>query len=132
MPVQAPERPPVVPLELAGEATPEPQPEADEGLRVIAIQHLERVRRFKLDLGAYVVGMIALTIVWAVTEYENSGGWPSRLSDGSDTGSWNPWILWVALGWGFFVALDALKTYFRRPTTEAEIAREIERLTAHR
>jgi hypothetical protein len=25
-----------------------------------------------------------------------------------------------------------LKTYFRRPTTEAEIAREIERLTAHR
>lgn len=132
MPTEAPEKAPVVTLGLATEAKPESRSEADEGLRVVAIQHLERVRRFKLDLTAYLVGMIALTIVWAVTEYENSGGWPSRLSDESDAGSWNPWILWVALGWGFFVALDALKTYFRRPTTEAEIQREIDRLTARR
>jgi hypothetical protein len=36
------------------------------------------------------------------------------------------------LGWGFLVALVVLKTYFRRPTTEAEIEREMTRLASGR
>jgi hypothetical protein len=36
------------------------------------------------------------------------------------------------VGWGFLVALDALKTHFRRPSTEAEIEREVSRLTSVR
>jgi hypothetical protein len=57
---------------------------------VVAIQHLERVRRFKLDLAAFLLGTFVLTCVWAITEYENSGGWPSRLSDNGGAGDWNP------------------------------------------
>ena len=34
----------------------------------------------------------------------------------------------VALAWGLFVAVDALKVYFDRPTTEAEIDRQVRRL----
>ena len=100
----------------------------DETLRALAVQHLERVHRFKLDVAAFLLGTIVLSCVWAITEYQNSGGWPTRLSDNGQPGDWNPWILWVILGWGSLVALDALKTYFRRPTTEAQIEREVARL----
>jgi hypothetical protein len=104
-------------------------PARDEGtLRSLALQHIERVRKFKLDLAAFIVGMLVLSGIWALTEYQNSGGWPQRLSDNGMPGDWNPWILWVLLGWGFLVALDALKTYYRRPTSEAEIERQMERL----
>lgn len=110
----------------------DPGARGEEELRRLALQHLERVRRFRLAVASYALGMVVLTAVWALTEYHNSGGWPQRLSDDGRPGDWNPWILWVAIGWGFLVALDALKTYFRRPTTEAEVDREVERLRARR
>jgi hypothetical protein len=102
--------------------------EEERELRELAIKQVERVRKFKVNLTAFLVGTFVLSCIWAITEYQNSGGWPERLSDGGNAGDWNPWILYVILGWGFFVALDAIKTYFRRPTTEAEIEREIERM----
>lgn len=37
--------------------------------------------------------------------------------------------VWVALAWGFYVVVNALAIYFRRPTDDAEIEREMERLT---
>lgn len=104
----------------------------DEALRRVAAEHLERVRKLKLDVAAFLVGIVVIGGVWAITEYQNSGGWPQRLNDEGRPGDWNPWILWVVLGWGFLVALDALKTFFRRPTTEAEIDREVERLKGRR
>ena len=45
-------------------------------------------------------------------------------------GDWEPWILYVALIWGLVVGIAALKAYFDRPTTEAEVDREIRRLRA--
>jgi len=101
--------------------------EEDE-LRTLARKQIKRRRRLELRASAYVAGMLVLTAVWAVTEYLRADGWPERLSHNGNPGDWSPWIIWVALVWGFYVAMTALAIHFRRPTTEAEMERELERL----
>ena len=96
-------------------------------LREWARKHVERVRKLKLNVAAYVLGMAVLTAVWALVEWQDNGAF-ERFSGGNNPGDWEPWILYPALIWGFFVAIDVLKTYFDRPTTEAEIDREVKRL----
>ncbi|HET9324817.1 MAG TPA: 2TM domain-containing protein [Gaiellaceae bacterium] len=99
----------------------------DDYLRQWAQQHVERVRRLKLHLAAYVLGMIVLTPVWALVEWQANGAF-ERWSDNSNPGDWEPWILYVGLIWGFVVAFMALRTYFDRPTTDAEIDAEVRRV----
>lgn len=113
-----------------GRTASEPAPASrtdDDELRVWARKHVERVRRLKRDVAIYVLGMAALTGVWALVEWNDNGAF-ERFSTGNNPGDWEPWILFVALIWGFFLALDALKTYFDRPTTETDVDRQIERL----
>ena len=117
---------------IAPEALPAPLTSEESALRFLAFRQVERVRAFRLHLAAFVVGMLILAGVWALTEYQNTNGWPERLNDDGSPGSWNPWILWVALAWGLIVAVHGLITYFRRPTTEAEVERELQRLTSRR
>jgi H+/Cl- antiporter ClcA len=100
----------------------------EDELRTIARKHVERIRRLKLHVSAYVVGMIVLTPVWALTQWQTSGGFQRWSSDHSQPGDWEPWILPVALVWGLIVAIYALKVYFERPATDAEIDRELRRL----
>ena len=71
--------------------------------------------------------MVALSAVWALVQWQDNGAF-ERFSGGDNPGDWEPWILYVAVIWGFFLAADALKVYFDRPTTEAEIDHQIERL----
>ena len=102
----------------------------DAELREWARQHLERVRRLKLHVAAFVLGMVVLTPVWVLVEWSDNGGFERfDFSDDGTRGDWEPWILYVALIWGLVVASRALKTYFDRPATDAEIDREVERLT---
>jgi hypothetical protein len=121
-------------LTTNGRVTPEAVPEIipsreDDTLRKLALQHLERVRKFKLSLAVYVLSMLALTPVWIVTQYEQADGWPEHLSTRSRyAGDWDPWIIWVALIGAFVVAIFALRAYFSRPNTAAEVEREIARL----
>lgn len=105
----------------------DPRASEDE-LRALARKQLKRHRTLKLRASAYVVGMLVLTPVWLVTEYLRADGWPQRLSHNGNPGDWSPWIIWVALAWGFYVAMTALAIYFRRPTTEAEMEAELDRL----
>ena len=105
---------------------------ADDELRATVRKHLERVRRLKLHVAAYLVGMLVLTPVWALTQWETSGGFQRWSTDHSRPGDWEPWIAYVALGWGLIVAINALKVHFDRPTSEDEIAREIGRLESRR
>jgi hypothetical protein len=98
-------------------------------LRKWARQHVERVHRLKLHLAAYVFGMIILTPIWALAEWGANGSF-ERFSANSQPGDWEPWILWPALIWGMWVGFVALRTYWDKPTTEAEIDREIDRLQA--
>jgi len=115
---------------VTSRAVPEPiRSREEDALRGLAVQHLERVRRFKLSLAAYVLSLLVLTPVWIVTQYESADGWPEHLSTRSRyPGDWDPWILWVALVGGIIVAVAAYRAYVDRPTTEADVEREMERL----
>ena len=110
-------------------AAPAPPPE-DE-LRRWARQHVERVRHLKKSVAYFVLGMLVLTPIWALIQWQDNGAF-ERFSTHSNPGDWEPWILYVALVWGLLVSIDAVKVYFDRPTTEAEIDREIERLVSRR
>lgn len=113
---------------IAPEALPPVLAPDESALRFMALRQVERVRNFKLHLASFLVGTMLIAGVWALTEYQNTNGWPQRLNDNGASGSWNPWILWVVLAWGLILAVHGLNTYFRRATTEAEIEREVTRL----
>ena len=112
-------------------APPAPPVDPDGELRAWARKHVERAQKLKRDIAIYVLGMAALTSVWVLVEWQDNGGF-ERLSDNGNPGDWEPWILYVALIWGFFVALDALRVYFDRPATEAEVDRTLERMRSSR
>ncbi len=73
----------------------------------LARKRVERKRKFKGDVVAYVVINAFLIGVWAVT------------------GAGYFWPGWVLAAWGVFLALDAWNVYYRRPITEADIEREM-------
>lgn len=102
----------------------------DDELRQYAVRHLEHVRRFKIYVSAYVLSLLVLTPIWIVTQYESSDGWIKHLSSRSRyPGDWDPWIIWVALIGGVIVTIAGLRAfYFDRPTTEADIEREVARM----
>jgi hypothetical protein len=105
----------------------------DKALRKLAVEHLERVRKFKLYLSVYVVSMVVLTPIWVITQYEQADGWLEHLSTRSRyQGDWDPWLIWVGLIGAFIVALAGYRAYFDRPQTEADIEREMERLRSAR
>jgi hypothetical protein len=81
----------------------------------------------KLHVAAFVLGMVVLTPVWLLVEWQDNGGF-ERWSNNGNPGDWEPWILYVALIWGLVVGIAALKAYFDRPTTEAEVDRAVRRL----
>ena len=110
----------------ASQIAPATSPQDDE-LRTWARRHVERVHRLKRDVAVFMLGMVALSAVWALVQWQDNGAF-EHFSDGDNPGDWEPWILYVVVIWGFFLAVAALKTYFDRPTTEAEIDRQIERL----
>jgi hypothetical protein len=106
-------------------------PDEDNELREWARKHVERVHKLKRDVAIFLLGIVTLTGIWAVVEWQDNGAF-ERLSDNGNSGDWNPWILYVALVWGFFVVLDALKVFFDRPTTEAEVDRTVDRIRSGR
>jgi hypothetical protein len=105
----------------------------DKALRKLAVDHLEKVRRFKRYFAVYVMSMVVLTPIWIVTQYEQADGWLEHLSSRSRyQGDWDPWLIWVGLVGAFIVALAGYRAYFDRPETEEDIQREIERLKSTR
>lgn len=107
------------------------EPADDESLRKLAVERLERVRKLKVSIAGTFLGLVLLTPVWILTEYMNADGWPQRLSENSQPGDWNPWIIWVALAGLLWIGISALKVVLR-PTTEIDIQREVERLRSDR
>jgi len=99
-----------------------------------AIKQIERRRRFWLNLAVSTVVMVFVTAIWAISEYWNAGGWPT---DGFSQSSgipnvWNIWIIYPWLGWLVYVTASASSTFLRRPISEEEINREIQRQTGRR
>ena len=82
----------------------------EEDLRKQAERNVRKRRELGAHVVAYVVVNAALVGIWAL------GGrgyfWPA----------------WVMLGWGIGLVLNIWDVYFRRPVTEHDIQREIDRL----
>jgi hypothetical protein len=96
-----------------------------------AIKRIERRRRFWTSTVVGAAGMILLVVIWVITEYHNAGGWPtSGFSQSSGMHDvWNIWIIYPLLAWALLRAWHGWLVYGRKPVSESEIKREIERQT---
>ena len=59
----------------------------------------------------------------------NAGGWPAQgFSQSSGIHDvWNIWIIYPAMAWVFLTVVGGLIAYLRKPISESQIRREIER-----
>ena len=113
-------------------------------LRALAIERIYRLRRFKLHLAVFAIGVPLLGGLWVLTEYYEEHTWPSRFASDPDVaGTWDPWLFFVAGIWLIIVVVHALRTYFgppigpigryiRRPIAPAELDRELDRMRSRR
>ncbi|HUL86060.1 MAG TPA: 2TM domain-containing protein [Actinomycetota bacterium] len=88
-------------------------PTGDEALRGRAIERLKRRRDFVVHLLVYLAVNVFLVVIWA------SG---SR-------GSF--WPVFVIVGWGIAVAVNAWDVFFRSDEDEDKIRHEMDRLRKH-
>jgi protein-S-isoprenylcysteine O-methyltransferase Ste14 len=109
-----------------------PPAEDEESLRQLALEQIRAKRRFLQHAIGAAAATVLLVVIWAVSEYNNAGGWPSHgfSQSSSIPHVWNIWIIYPVLGIALLLGLNAWFTFGRRPVTEAEIKREIEKLTA--
>ena len=102
----------------------------EQQVRELAVEQIERKRRFRMRaFSAAAVGVV-LVVIWAIVEYHNAGGWPtSGFSQSSGIHhEWNSWIIYPVVALALGVAIDAWHTCRRKPISEAEIRREMDRL----
>lgn len=75
-----------------------------------AVLRLKKRRDFEAHLVTYVVVNAAIWVIWAVA------------------GTGYPWPAWITVGWAIGLIMNAWDVFFRRPISEADVQREIERL----
>ena len=80
-------------------------------LRNEAYRRLKTRRDFMPHALAFVLTNALVWTIWALT--------------GTDF----PWPLFVTFGWGIGVAAHAWDAFFRRPITDADLEREVARMT---
>jgi hypothetical protein len=102
--------------------------EAGQLTREQVIQQIERRRRYWISTAISTTGMVLLTVIWAIAEYHNAGGWPTQgFSQSSGIHDvWNIWIIYPAMAWAFLTVTFGLDVYLRKPISESNIQREIE------
>jgi hypothetical protein len=96
-----------------------------------AIRQIQHRRRFWARATISTLIMIVVTVSWAFSQYHTAGGWPVHGFTQSSwpviPNVWNYWIIWPAMVWVLWIAGDAWWTFGRRPISESEIQREIDR-----
>jgi hypothetical protein len=99
-----------------------------------AIRQIELKRRFWIRTAVGTVAMVLLAVIWAISEYNNAGGWPTQgFSESSGIPNvWNLWIIYPALVWVFLTVAGGLTVYLRKPISESEIKRELDRQAGQR
>jgi hypothetical protein len=100
-------------------------------LRRVARARLEAIGRLKFHVAAWMLGLVVLTPLWALIEWQDNGGF-ERWSANSNPGDWEPWILYVGGIWALAIALLALRGYLAQPMTEEEVDRELDGITRGR
>ena len=84
------------------------------GEREQAFERVKKRRDFQGHLVAFAVVNAALWTIWALT----GAGWP--------------WPVWVTGLWGIGLVMNAWDVFIRRPVTEADVQREIDRIHPER
>jgi hypothetical protein len=79
----------------------------------------DRVRRLRFHVAAWVLGLIVLTPLWALIEWQDNGRF-ERWSNNGRPGDWEPWILYVGGAWALVIAVLALQAYSDRTAGKAE------------
>jgi hypothetical protein len=102
----------------------------EHALRERARERVRRRRNFHTHVIAHIVASAFLTLVWAITEYNNAGGWPTALRTGRMDHDWDPWIIYPLMAGTLALGAHAWIAFGPRAETETEIEREIERLRA--
>ncbi len=99
-----------------------------------AIKQIERKRKFKVSTVVWAIAMLGLAGIWAMSEYHNAGGWPvNGFSESSGIHDvWNYWIIYPLIVWVLVTGAAAWNVYGRKPISEGEIKREIERQAGER
>ena len=97
-------------------------------LRARALERIRRRRNFVTHLFAYFLGSVLVTLVWASSEYQNAGGWPSGLRTGRANHDWDPWIVYPVLVGAIALAVHAWVAFGRKPVSARELAAEMDRL----
>jgi hypothetical protein len=100
-------------LELLKRRRPAENQLTQSGLRRFARQRLDDIRRLRFHVAAWALGMIVLTPIWALIEWQDNGGF-ERFSDDGHPGSWELSILPIAGIWALVIAAIALQMYVRR------------------
>ncbi len=109
-------------------------PHAEDDLaRQQALGQIGRKRRYRISAAVSAIGMALLVAIWALAEYHNAGGWPVHgFSQSSGMHEvWNLWIIYPLGAWLLLLAAGGWDVYLRRPVSEQEIQREIERQAGH-
>lgn len=88
-----------------------------EALRDQALRRVKKRRDFHTHAFVYLTINLLLWGIWLAT--------------GADSGGSVPWPTWITLGWGIGVLFNAWDVYVRRPISEAEVEREVQRLVHH-
>jgi hypothetical protein len=87
------------------------RPASEAELRDLAFRRLKKRQDFRAHLVVYVVVNGFLWLLWALTS-----------SDAF------PWPIFVTLGWGIGVVMNAWDVYGRRDITAADVDREVAKL----
>jgi hypothetical protein len=109
-----------------------PPADDQESLGKLALQRIEVKRRFVQHAVVAAAVTVLLVVIWAVTEYNNAGGWPTHgfSQSASIPHVWNMWTIYPVLGLALLLGLNAWFTFGSRPVAESEIKREMEKLTS--
>jgi hypothetical protein len=88
--------------------------------------YAKRVRRLRINAVAWGLGTSTLTALWVIAQWSANGAF-ERFAHEGNQGDWNPtlWALGVGV-WTLVVGIMALRVYFERPVTDAEVDRAVE------
>lgn len=89
----------------------DPEVLSEENRREQAIERLKKKRDFKTHLVIYLTVNLLLVGIWAASGTENFF-----------------WPVFVILGWGIGLVANAWDVYGRKPISEDEVRREMDRL----
>lgn len=83
-------------------------------LRRQAIRQIKKRRDFAAHAVVYALVNLVVWGVWVVVAVSSH--------------SWWPWPVFVTLGWGIGLVMNAWDVFLRKPITEQELQREVGRL----